>query len=132
MVEYVTVFAIGGLMYGLLELIWRSWTHYTMLICGGFCFTLMYIISRAELSLAKKCVVSAAVITTVEFATGCVVNLWLGLHVWDYSAQRLDLMGQICPRFTLLWLLLSVPGLWLCGKIRRMFDAIGGEQIDNQ
>jgi len=50
------------------------------------------------------------------------VNLRLGWNVWDYSAERLNLLGQICPRFALLWLLLSVPGLWLCSRIRRVLS----------
>ena len=70
----------------------------------------------------KKCVLSSAAICTAEFYTGCLVNLRLGWNVWDYSAERLNLLGQICPRFALLWLLLSVPGLWLCNRIRRVLS----------
>ena len=32
-----------------------------------------------------------------------------------------NLLGQICPQFLLLWLALSVPGLWLCSGLRRLF-----------
>ena len=122
MPEYIAVFTVGGLVYGLLEIIWRGWTHWTMLICGGLCFTLMYLIARTPMRAAQKLFACAAVITTVEFVTGCIVNLTLGMGGWDYSALPFDLMGQICPRFALLWLLLSVPGLWLCSRIRRVLS----------
>lgn len=118
MLEYPAVFALGGAAYGLLEILWRGWTHWTMLICGGVCFTLMYLIDTTPLDHARKCIMCAAAITTVEFLTGCIVNLKLGMNVWDYSTMPFDLLGQICPQFVLMWLCLSVPGLRLCRALR--------------
>ena len=90
-----------------------------MVLCGGLCFLVMYLISGLPLCLMKKCVLSSAAICTAEFYTGCLVNLRLGWNVWDYSALPMNLMGQICPLYTLYWLLLSVPGTALCGGISR-------------
>lgn len=120
--QYLLIYAAGGLLYGLIEILWRGWTHWSMVLCGGLCFLMMYLISDLPLCLMKKCVLSSAAICTAEFYTGCLVNLRLGWNVWDYSAERLNLLGQICPRFALLWLLLSVPGLWLCSRIRRVLS----------
>lgn len=120
MPEYFSVFIVGGLLYGAAEIIWRGWTHWTMLICGGLCFTLMYLISSLEFGLLKKCFLSAVAITTVEYFTGRLVNLRLGMMVWDYSDMPFHLSGQICPQFSLLWLLLSLPGLYLCSALRRL------------
>lgn len=121
--EFVLVYIIGGMLYGLTELLWRGWTHWTMLICGGLCFTLMYLISMSGMELIKKWILSAAAITTVEFFTGCLVNLHLGWQVWDYSNLPYNLLGQICPQFLLLWLALSVPGVALCTALRGFFTA---------
>lgn len=121
--EYLIVYAFGGLAYVLLEILWRGWTHWTMLLCGGACFTLMYLISMAAMPLWRKCLLSAAAITTVEFLTGCLVNLRLHWQVWDYSAMPFNLLGQICPQFLLLWLVLSLPGLWLCSTLRHFLHA---------
>lgn len=112
--EIIAVYITGGLIYGLIELIWRGWTHWSMLLCGGACFALMYRISLSALPFPGKCLASACVITAVEFVTGCLVNIILKWQVWDYSALPGNLMGQICPQFFLLWLLLSIPGLGLC------------------
>lgn len=117
--EYLAVFTLGGLLYGLIEILWRGWTHWTMLICGGICFTLMYFIAALPIKRARRLVLSAAAITTVEFFAGCAVNLRLGLHVWDYSGMPFDLLGQICPAFSALWLILSAPGLCLCRALRQ-------------
>ena len=121
--EFLLVYTVGGLLYALLELAWRGWTHWTMVLCGGLCFSLMYLISRAGLPRLPKYILSAAVITAVEFLTGCLVNLRLGWAVWDYSDLPYNLLGQVCPQFLLLWFVLSVPGMALCSAIRRLFEA---------
>lgn len=118
MLIFPCVFIIGGLIYGLLELIWRGWTHWTMLICGGICFAIMYAIGATRLAAPKKLILSAGAITAVEFITGCLVNLKWGMNVWDYSSCKFNLLGQICPSFTMLWLGLSAPGLALCRVLR--------------
>ena len=119
--EYVLVYAVGGLLYALLELVWRGWTHWCMVLCGGACFTLMYRIGLLGIPLIRKWLLCAAAITAVEFFTGCLVNLRLGWGIWDYSALPFNLLGQICPHFILLWLALSVPGLELCSILRQLF-----------
>ena len=48
-----------------------------------------------------------AFILSAEFITGCIVNLWLGLNVWDYSGLPGNILGQTCPQFALLFLPLS-------------------------
>ena len=104
--ELLPVFALGSILYGLTEILWRGWTHWTMLLCGGICFTLMYLVSGSGLSLVKKWLLSTCIITTVEFVAGCIVNLRLHWQVWDYSSMAGNLLGQICPLFTAAWFLL--------------------------
>ena len=45
----------------------------------------------------------AALVTVTEFAAGLILNIWLGLGIWDYSGLRWNLLGQICPQFAALW-----------------------------
>ena len=120
--EYLIVYTAGGLLYALLEIVWRGWTHWSMILCGGVCFTLMYLISMSAMPLHRKWLLCAAAITTVEFLTGCLVNLRLGWQVWDYSSVPHNLLGQICPGFTLLWLVLSIPGVQLCTWLRSLLS----------
>ena len=122
--EYLLVYLSGAALYGLMELCWRGWTHWTMLLCGGLCFTLMYLVSGSELSLVKKWLLSTCIITTVEFVAGCIVNLRLHWQVWDYSSLPFNLLGQICPRFILMWFALSIPGVALCTLLHRLFTAV--------
>ena len=48
-------------------------------------------------------------ITAIEFVAGAIVNVRLKLNVWDYSKMPLNLYGQVCLPFSLLWCLLTLP-----------------------
>lgn len=50
----------------------------------------------------------AFIITTYEFIMGSVVNLWLNWNVWDYSTRPGNILGQICPQFTIYWFLICL------------------------
>jgi len=114
------VFTVGAVGYGLIEILWRGHTHWTMLIAGGLCFLIMYYIANyLPLPLPAKYLLSGAAISVVELLTGLLVNLWLRWDVWDYSGMRLNLLGQICPFFCCAWVLLSVPGVALCRLLYR-------------
>lgn len=114
-------FTLGSLLYGLCEILFRGHTHWSMLLAGGLSLSLLgRCARREERPLWQSCIMGMSLITAVEFVTGCVVNLRMGLQVWDYSRRRGNLLGQICPLFSLCWLLLSLPGIWLCRRLRRL------------
>lgn len=120
--QYIAVFLLGGAAYGLMELLWRGRTHWTMLLLGGVCFLYMYLVSaRADLAPAVQYALCALFITAAEFLTGALVNGALGWAVWDYSALPMNLYGQICARYSLLWFLLSIPG---CALARLLRDSV--------
>ena len=81
-----------------------------------------------KLSFGGKCVVGALLITTVEFVVGCVVNKIMGLRVWDYSDRALNIMGQICPLFTVMWFIICIPAFLICGGVNRMIGDIHEEE----
>ena len=120
--EYVVVYLFGGLIYALLEVLLRGSTHWTMLLTGGLCFLLLYLISvYSREPLWRKALMGAFVITTIEFLVGIMVNLILGWNVWDYSAHRFNLLGQICLLFSMLWFFVSIAGVHLSGLLHKMF-----------
>lgn len=121
--EYMTVYLAGSAAYGTLELLWRGWTHWTMLVVGGLCTCIMYwVANRTALPSWQKWVLTAVAITTVEYLSGLVINLYLRWDVWDYSRQPGNILGQICPAFFLIWLSISIPGNWLCRKLYRLLN----------
>lgn len=118
--EFLSIYVFGAIGYGALETLWRGYTHWTMIVTGGFCCCLMHLIAtRMDEPLWKKWIMCMAVVTAVEFAVGCAVNLRLGWQVWDYSDLALNLMGQICPLFSFFWFLLSIPCVYLSRLLKK-------------
>ncbi len=107
----IMIFLIGAIGYGLMETMFRGYTHWTMLLTGGMVFVILYYVNskNENAPLWKKCLVGASIITMIEFAVGCIVNLWLDWNVWDYSGYSYNLLGQICLTFTALWFFLCIP-----------------------
>lgn len=116
------LFWIGGLIYILIELVARGRTHWTMFIVGGLAFFLIGCINEKykKMPLAKQMLIGALVITALEFTCGCIVNLWLGWGVWDYSNMPFNLLGQICLPFTAIWFFLSSVAVVLDDWIRHI------------
>ena len=116
------LYLIGGRVYTWIEILWRGFTHWTMFHLGGACFVIMGLLNEYKytwkMSLFKQSVISAIVITVFEFCTGCIVNLWLGWNVWDYSGLPFNLLGQICLYYFFLWIPLSAAGIVLDDWIR--------------
>ena len=105
------LFVVGGIVYALIEILWRGYTHWTMAVAGGLCFLLIGFLNEDftwDMTLLYQGVVGALIVTTVELSFGIILNVWLGLGVWDYSNMPLNVMGQICLPFTLLWIPLSI------------------------
>ena len=99
-----------------IELLWKGSTHWTMGIAGGLSFVVMYLIhnNMSSVNIIWRALLSAVSVTVIEFVTGCIVNIYLGWDVWDYSARMYNLMGQICPLYTLFWFFLSIPASEIC------------------
>lgn len=119
--KYLFLFVTGGFLYNLMELGFRGWTHWTMFFLGGLCFVALGLINEIiswEMLMWQQMVIGACIITGLEFITGCIVNLWLGWNVWDYSSIPGNFLGQICPQFLALWLLVALAGIMLDDWLR--------------
>jgi uncharacterized membrane protein len=79
-----------------------------------------------ELPLVWQAVLGGTVMTAAELCAGLVLNVWLGLGIWDYSHLPGNLWGQICPQFWALWCLLAGPVIVLFDWVSYWTD--GGER----
>lgn len=113
--------AIGGGLYVLIELLARGRSHWTMALLGGLCFLCIGAINEYvpwTLGLIWQMLLGAGIITVLELLTGLLVNVWLGWGVWDYSNMPINLWGQICLPYSLLWCLISLPAILLDDWLR--------------
>ena len=105
-IRMIVLTVIGGLLYFICELVTRGHSHWTMFIVGGVCGFLVGELDEMlswEMPFLLQCVLGAVVVTAVEFVSGCIINLWLGWGVWDYSGLPCNVLGQISLPFTILW-----------------------------
>ena len=122
--KYLFLGVIGSIIYMSLEILWRGYTHWTMGILGGICFICLGLINELlswETPLVLQMLIGSTIITILEFITGCIVNLWLGWNVWDYSNLPLNLLGQICLPFSILWYFVSAIGIVTDDYIRYIY-----------
>jgi uncharacterized membrane protein len=115
------LFLIGGFAYGGIEIMFRGYSHISMLAAGGICFILIGLINEIfswDIAFLSQMVISSVIITVVEFIFGLVVNIWMGLNVWDYSNQPYNIMGQTCILFSIIWFFLSPLAILLDDYLR--------------
>ncbi|MDR2024638.1 MAG: putative ABC transporter permease [Hungatella sp.] len=126
---------VGGFIYISMELIFRGRSHWTMFLLGGLCFVCLGLINELipwQMPFLKQMLIGMLIITYFEFITGCVLNIWLGWGIWDYSNIPGNILGQICPVFSFLWFWISGAGIilddwlryWLFGEDRPHYTII--------
>lgn len=112
------------MIYICMELIWRQWSHGSMFLVGGLCFVLIGNIDSffPKMPLLMQSVLGAFLVTATELLSGLIINVALGLHVWDYSAMPYNFMGQVCMSYFFLWIFVSAAAVWLDDFLRaRLF-----------
>ena len=110
----LSLFMVGGTIYITIEVLWRyirgsSPTHWTMFLLGGLAFLLIGSINEYfpwKMPFWLQDIIGTAIVLMAEFVFGCVLNIWLGIGIWDYSNMPFNILGQICLPFAFAWSLL--------------------------
>jgi len=97
---------MGGIYY-VLEIAFRGYSHWTMFLLGGVCGVLIGLINEKftwDTPLWKQILIGELIVLPLEFLTGCIVNLWLGWNVWDYSNLPFNILGQSSLLFVFIFM----------------------------
>ena len=107
--KYLILFTLGGSVYCICEILFRGFSHYSMFLAGGFVLSAIYsfAVDFPYTPYILKCFVGAVIITCTELGIGIAVNDLFNWKVWDYSDEILNLYGQICVKFFVLWFFVS-------------------------
>lgn len=119
--KYLVLFAVGGGGYYTIELLFRGYSHWSMFMLGGICVILCGLLNegdRKNMPLSIQMMLSAVIITALEMDIGLIFNVWLEMGIWDYSYQPFNILGQICPLFTVFWFFLSLIAIILDDYLR--------------
>ena len=119
--KYSLLFILGAVGYAAIEVIFRGRTHWSMMIAGGLCLILFSMVSEllSGKSILLKAALCAVGVTAIEFIFGVIFNIWLGMGVWDYSDRSFNILGQVCPAFTIIWAGIAIAFLPLADVINR-------------
>ena len=118
--EYFFLWILGGAFYYAFEMIFRGFSHWTMFVLGGICmvfFAFQGRVTNFKEPLWRQVLRCTVFVIACEFITGIIVNKWLHLNVWDYSNQPLQLFGQICLPFAIIFSGLCAMGILLSGYL---------------
>ena len=102
--RYIFVFLLGAVIYNLIEVIFRGYTHWSMSLAGGSVLLIFYILSDWLAALHP------------------VIGGLLEKNVWDYSHIPLNFLGQICLPFSGAWFMLYFPAEYLCLALKRKLE----------
>ena len=117
LIKYFTLFIIGGLLYILIEIIYRGHSHPLMFALGGLSLILVGLLDERKNSpIIVQMVMGGIIITVLELITGLLFNRQY--QIWDYRNIPLNFKGQICLPFSLMWCVLSFIAIKLDNKIR--------------
>ena len=118
MSKFIT-FLIGSFGYGLIEILWRGYTHFSMFLAGGVCFCgFAYLGEKLKrTALIFKALIGSCFVTFIELIFGVFFNIILKQNVWNYSSRPFNFKGQICLLYSVYWLFLSIAFIPLAQKV---------------
>ena len=127
--KVLTIWFLMGMVYFVIEGIWRipkgGDANVVMLPIGGLCGLLIGSINQIpkfyNMSVFKQSLIGTGIVLVIEYTAGYILNIKMGLDIWDYSDMFFNINGQICLEFGLLWILLMPAAIWLEDFIRWRF-----------
>lgn len=120
-----TLFVIGSLIGWIIELFFRrfvsqkKWMNPGFLTgpylpIYGFGVLVLYAVSNIPLGITNqiadiivRILIIGVDMTVVEFIAGLIFIKGLKVKLWDYSDRKGNIMGIICPSFSLIWLVVG-------------------------
>lgn len=120
-----TLFVIGSLVGYIIELFFRRFVSQKKWMNPGFLtgpylpiygsgVVTLYAISNLPLGIENqvldviiKILIIGVGMTIIEFLAGLIFIKGFKVKLWDYSNQKGNIMGLICPLFSLIWLVVG-------------------------
>lgn len=130
--RYLLMFLVGGFGYGTMEIGFRGFTHWSMVITGGSAFLCLYLLNEAltETPILVKSIIGALIITAMELSVGLVVNKMFNFAVWDYTNTPANFLGIISLPFTACWCALSFAILILFNVSKKLLNSRNSKYLN--
>ena len=114
------LFLSCGFIYCMIEILFRSWSHWSMFVLAGFLG--VFCVDSINNTLSFDCdyivqiLISTILCTIGEGISGIILNIWLQLNVWDYSKMTFGtfFFGQCNVLFCFAWMLIISIIIFYC------------------
>jgi uncharacterized membrane protein len=123
LIRFIIVGTFSGLVYMGIEVLYRNYTHWTMMICSGLAVSIIGLFDedkRKSLKIYQQCFIGMVIATLCELITGLTTRHF-GLTIWDYSNEWMNYKSIICPLFSLVWFTITPLGIFIDNFIRYKF-----------
>lgn len=127
LIKFSAIFFVFGFLGWVLELIYRrlvsqhKWMNpgfltgpflplYGFGMIGLYGFTLLLNKINIDSVILKSIIIIfilSVVVITIEFITGLIFIRCLHIKLWDYSDRKGNILGVICPLYSLFWVIIS-------------------------
>ncbi len=133
----MSIFAIMGMLYVFMENVFTAfWSLITTgsLALRGFSSLWMWLVGgllgltlglfnrfnwiRKNCNVFSQSLAGSVLITTVEFISGVILNILCGFGLWSYYGLPLNILGQVCVPFMVLWFLICPLAFWVDDVLR--------------
>ena len=117
------LFLMFGFIYFIIETIWKGHlTHWSMFVVAGIIGVLIGGINEYipwEMPFFLQCGIGTVIATVIEGISGLILNVYLNLHIWDYSNVPFNFFyQQCCLPFCVAWFVLSAACIIVDDYIR--------------
>ena len=122
--EYLFLFYFYGATYITIEVFFRGYSHWTMFLLGAFCGIMIGLINNVlpwKTPLILQAVLGGVIVTLYEFIFGYILFINLLLENGENSKMWGNVLGQICPLFSVCWCALSLVAIVLDDYIKYWF-----------
>lgn len=122
------LFLVGFCLYITIECLFRGYSYPLMGICGGIMMIILDTFNNQiswSMDILLQGCLGAVIITLIEFIIGKSLKLLSLPPMWDYSNIPFNIDGIICLPFSLIWVLLSIIGIFIADAINYyVFDEL--------
>lgn len=112
---YVFMVSCGVIFGALIETLYLQRVIFAASVIMGIYFAVIHKINRAlnDEPIFTRALISSIAITAIELGIGVITNRVMHLHLWDFSDSLFHVLGQICPRESIIRFVIAFPVIYL-------------------
>ena len=118
--KYIVLFITFSALYVWIEIMFRNRSDRSMLALSGVLGVILGLLNNVipwSMSLVQQALIGGfLIVTPMEYIFGMIFNSTY--QIWDYRNMPLNIDGQICLPFTLIWCIISLGVIVLDDYLR--------------